>query len=73
MQFDVERVERMATRHIEAIVLGATEGQVRAALRQFDKANGLAGRVEHHHAVEVFGLAFELIDFAGAEVGRLRL
>src|SRR5687768_2123988 len=53
MALDVVRVERMAGRHVEAVVLGAAEGEIGAALRQPDEGDGLALRVEHHHAVQL--------------------
>src|SRR6266540_18501 len=53
----VERVDGMAARHIEAVVLRAAEGEIGAALRQPDMGERLAGGAEHHDAVEIFGLA----------------
>jgi hypothetical protein len=50
---DIQRVERMAARHEQAVALGAPEAQIRAALGQPDVSNALALRIEHHHAVEV--------------------
>src|SRR5438067_685246 len=73
MRFYVKRVERMGAGHVEAIVLRAAEGKIGAALRQLDKSKRLALRIEHHHAVEVFRLSFELINLAAADIGRLTL
>src|SRR5580704_11943050 len=63
----------MAARHVEAVVLRATEGEVGAALRQADESERLARRVEHHHAVEVFGPALELEHFSAADIRRFGL
>src|SRR6516162_1028710 len=72
VRLDVERIEGMRRRHIEAVALRPAEGQVRAALRQADEADRLALRIEHHHAVEIFGLALQLIDLVAVDLGRLR-
>src|SRR4051812_45663819 len=71
VRFHVERIERMAARHIEAVVLQAAEAQVRAALGQADEGDRLALRVEHHHAVEVFWLALQGEHLAAANIGWL--
>lgn len=46
----------MAAGHVEAVLLHATENEVRATLRQADEADGLAGGVEDLHAIEIFRL-----------------
>src|SRR5262245_48929843 len=51
---DVERVERGAGRHEQAVSVGAAEAEVGAALRQIDASDQLAVRVEDRHAVEPF-------------------
>src|SRR6266850_6944811 len=63
----------MAARHIEAVVLRAAEGEIGAALRQADVGERLAGRAEHHDAVEIFGLALELEHLAATNIRRLTL
>src|SRR6266404_1690367 len=50
---DVERIERVARRHEQAIAMAAAEAEVGAALRQVDVADRLARRIEYAHAVEV--------------------
>src|ERR1700712_1000953 len=67
MGFHVKRVDGMATRHIEAVVLGSAEGEVGATFRQPDEGERLALRIEHHHTVEVLGLALQLIHLAAAD------
>src|SRR5437867_3489834 len=73
VRLHIERVDRVAARHIEAVVLRAAEGEVGAALRQADVRERLAGRAEHHDAVELFRLALELEYFSAADIRRLRL
>src|SRR5438034_2026495 len=73
VRLHIERVDRVAARHIEAVVLPAAEGEVGAALRQADVRERLAGRAEHHDAVELFRLALELEYFSAADIRRLRL
>lgn len=46
----------MATRPIKAVRLGAAEKEVRAPLHWTVEADGLALRIVHLEAVEVFGL-----------------
>src|SRR6478752_3706766 len=53
---DVERIQRLARRHEQAVPLEAAEADIGGALRQRDAADRLAVRVEHHDAVE-FGRA----------------
>src|SRR5262245_21449321 len=62
MRLHIERIDRVAARHIQAVVLRAAERDIGAAFRQADMGERLAGGAEHHHAVEVFRLAPELID-----------
>ncbi|KAG1448448.1 hypothetical protein G6F57_016843 [Rhizopus arrhizus] len=45
----------MAAGHEKAVAFGAAKAQVGAALRQPDVADGLAGGVEHHHPIQLFG------------------
>src|SRR2546429_7007039 len=73
MRFHIQRVDRVAARHVEAVVLRAAEGEIGAALRQTDVGERLAGRAEHHDAVEIFGLALELEPFSAADIRRLGL
>src|SRR5260370_32840573 len=63
----------MAARHVKAIVLRAPETKIGAAFRQPDEGESLALGVEHHHAVQIFGLALELVHLAAADIGRLGL
>src|SRR5258708_13795836 len=51
---DIERVERVARRHEEAVALDAAEADVGAALWQRDRADPLAFRIEHQDAVQSF-------------------
>ena len=60
----------MAAGHIASIVLRAAEAQVGAPLRQTDKADGLALRVEHHNAVEHLRFALQRKHLATANIGR---
>src|SRR6266481_1620907 len=71
--FHVERIDGVAGRHVEAIVLRSAEGEIGAALRQPDVGERLAFGAEHHHAIEVFGPALELEHLAAADVGGLGL
>src|SRR6185437_2470218 len=50
---DVERVQRLARRHEQAVPPEAAEAEIGAALRQMDVADRLARGVEHAHAVQV--------------------
>src|SRR5258708_37764393 len=68
MRFHVERVDRVATRHVEAIVLRTAEGEIGATLRQANMSQRLAGGTEHHHTVEVFRLALELEHLSAADI-----
>src|SRR6185295_6470621 len=63
VRLHIERVDRVAARHVEAVVLRAAEGEIGAALRQADMGERLAGGAEHHHAVEILGLTLELEHF----------
>src|SRR3954447_7271954 len=65
-----ERVERMAARHIEPVVLRAAEAQIGAALRQPDEADRLTLRVEYLHAVQDLEFALQRKDFAVVDVRR---
>src|SRR5690349_7620995 len=49
----VERIERVARGHEQAVALAPAEGEVGAALRQRDEADRLALRVEHLDPVEL--------------------
>src|SRR3954470_209400 len=69
----VKRIDRMAGRHVEAVVLRSAEGEIGAALRQPDEGERFAGGVEHHDAIEVFGFALELIHPAAADLGGFAL
>src|SRR5688572_2914219 len=51
LRVDVERIDRVARRHEQAVAQRAAEADVGAALGQLDEADRLAGRVEHLHAV----------------------
>src|SRR6516164_5930073 len=73
VRFRVKRVERMGSGDVETIVLRTTEGDVGAALRQPDEGQRPALGVEYHHAVEVFRLAFKLVNLAPAHIGWLTL
>src|SRR5262245_15438474 len=57
VRFDVQRVQRVAARHVQAVVLRAAEGKVGAALGQANVRQRLALRAEHHHAIEILGPA----------------
>ena len=48
---DVHRIQRLASRHVQPISLGATEAQVGADFRQQDHANALAAGREDLNAV----------------------
>src|SRR6478752_7286940 len=73
MGFHVKRIDGVAARHIEAVVLGAAEGEIGAAFRQPDESERLALGIEHHDAIKVFGLALELVDLAAANFSGFRL
>src|SRR5436190_1735096 len=73
MRLHIERVDRVAARHVEPVVLRAAEGEVGAALRQADMGERFAGGAEYHDAVEILRLALELEYFSAADVGRLTL
>src|SRR5215467_9350417 len=49
----VKRVQRVARGHEQTISVDAAEGEIGAALRQRNVADGLAIRVVHLHTVEV--------------------
>src|SRR5437870_5832358 len=42
----------MARRHEQAVAVRSAETKIGATLRQRDETDPLAGRIEHHHAVE---------------------
>src|ERR1700682_5846475 len=48
LRVDVERIDRMARRHEQAVALDAAETQVGGALGQHDLADPLAVRGEYH-------------------------
>src|SRR5271170_4751033 len=48
----IQRIERVAGRHEQAVALDAAEAEVGAALGERDLADPLAVRIEHHDAVE---------------------
>src|SRR3954469_17642459 len=73
VRLHVERVERMAARHVEPVVLRTAEAQVRAPLGQTDEADRLALRVEDLDPVEVFRLALQPEHLPAVDVRRLRL
>jgi hypothetical protein len=50
---DVEGIERVGGRHVEAVVLRPAEGEVGAPFREADEADRLALRIEHHDTVEI--------------------
>src|SRR5882757_10730394 len=51
LRIHIERIERVARRHEQAVALGGAEAHVGAALGQRDEADRLAGRIEYLHAV----------------------
>src|SRR5690242_12126527 len=57
LRVDVQRVERVARRHKQAIAMAPAEAEVGAALGQRDVADRLARRIEDAHAVELVGHA----------------
>src|SRR5690606_32026799 len=69
----IQRIQGMAARHVEPVVLRAAEAQICAALRQGNMRERLALGVEHHDSIELFGLAFEFVDFPAAQLGRFFL
>src|SRR6478735_7733842 len=73
MGFHVKRVDGVAARHIEAVVLRSAESEVGAALRQPDEGERFTLGVEHHHAVEILRLALELEHLAAADFRGLAL
>src|SRR5438034_3752724 len=73
VRLHIERVDRVAARHIEPVVLRAAEGEIGAALRQADVGKRLAGGAEHHHAVEILWLTLELEYLSTADVRRFGL
>ena len=54
------------------LFFGPPNAEVGAALGQPDERKRLSLRVEHHDAVEILGLAPQLVDLAAAHVGGLR-
>src|SRR5262249_36843317 len=50
LRFEIDRVERLARGHEQAVPLRAAEADVRAVLRQPDHADRLAGRRDDQHA-----------------------
>src|SRR5438128_6337619 len=73
VRLHIERVDGVAGRHVDAVVLRAAEAEVGTALRQANEGERPALWVEDHDAIEVFGLALELKHLAAAEIGRLAL
>src|SRR5882724_695620 len=73
MGFHVKCINRVAGRHIEAVVLWSAEGEVGATLGQPDEGERLALWAEYHDAVEVLGLALELEHLAAADFRGLGL
>jgi hypothetical protein len=69
MRLDVERVDGVAAGHVEAVVLRPAEAEILAAFGQLDEGERLAFGIEHHDAVEILGLALELVDLAAADIG----
>jgi hypothetical protein len=63
--FHVKCINGVATRHVEAIVLGSAESEIWPAFRKFNQADRFALGVEHHHAVQVFGFALEPVPPCG--------
>src|SRR5712691_3042650 len=57
LRVDVERIERVARRHEQAVAVAPAETQVGAALRQPDVPDRLACGIENPHAVELAGHA----------------
>src|SRR5215212_4451698 len=55
LRVDVERIDRLARRHEQAVAATAAEADVGAALRQLDAADEGAVAVVDHHAVELVG------------------
>src|SRR5262249_56397351 len=53
LRIDVERIERVARRHEQPVALGAAEAEIGGTLGQGDEADGLAGRVENLHPVQL--------------------
>src|SRR5947208_6259880 len=51
LRVDIERIERMARRHEQAVAAQSAETKIGAALGQRDLADPLALRAEDHHAV----------------------
>jgi hypothetical protein len=52
LRVDVERIERGARRHEQAVAVHAAETKIGAALGQVDATDQLAGRIEYVHAIE---------------------
>src|SRR6266508_5501691 len=52
LDVDVERIDRMARNHDQAVAPDPAEADVGGALGQRDEADRLAGRIEHLDAVE---------------------
>src|SRR5215471_2902326 len=84
LRTDVERIERVACRHEQAVALDAAKADVGAALRKRNRADPLAFRIEHHDAVEPFagtpaapqiavGIATETVRRLGGLAGHERL
>src|SRR5262245_53149420 len=51
LRIDVERIERMARRHEQAVAAQPAEANIGAALGQRDLADALALGVEDHHPI----------------------
>src|SRR5215213_5416579 len=55
LRVDVERIDRLARRHEQAVAATAAEAHVGAALRQLDAADEAPFAVVDHDAVELVG------------------
>ena len=55
----VNRVQRMAAGHEQAVVFGATKTQVGTTLGQMDVANRGAIRCKHAYTIELFRLGID--------------
>src|SRR6516165_11961548 len=53
LRIDVERIERVARGHEQPVALDAAEAEIGGPLGQGDEADGLAGRVENLHSVQL--------------------
>src|ERR1700733_7018771 len=60
---DVQCVDRMTTGHVKPVILGSSEGQIRAALRKSDEADRISQCAEYLDPIKIFGLTLELEHF----------